>query len=150
MSKKVILSVATLAGIGLITAGAVSAYGGFGFGFGSSIEPEEAASMADKKFQAQADILETDVERVKNAWSEGKRMNELAEELGIDEDTLKTRMQEQRLVRIHEQLQAMTDQGVITQDQMNKRLQFMEENADSCQGFGKGMGHRGGGFGLGL
>ncbi len=144
------MSIAMLVGVGIITAGIASANGGFGFGFGADLDPEEAANLATERFQHQADLLETDVDTVKDAWSQGKRIDELAEELGIDEEALQARMQEEHQARMEERLQSMVDQGVITQEQMQNRLQFMEDNGFQGKGFGSGMGHHHGGKGLGL
>ncbi|MBU0707934.1 hypothetical protein KKG41_06200 [Patescibacteria group bacterium] len=149
MKKKTIFSVATLVGLGLITAGVASAFGGFGIGLGSELTPEETATRFEERVQSQAEILETDVDTVKNAWAEGTRPHELAEELGIDKDEFRSRIQEQHKVRMQDNLQSLVDQGVITQDQADQKLQFMEDKMADGEGHGCKMGQRGGGgFGM--
>lgn len=154
MHKKTMATVIALGALALIGVGVASAQGlhGFGFGLGNNATPEEIATQATDRFQAEADLLGTDVNTVKNAWAEGKTVDELATQLGIDATTLEQKLKDQRLTRMKEHLQAMVDQGVITQAQADARLKYQEQNAG--QGFGcgagGGKGRHGGGMGMGL
>lgn len=152
MHKKTMVTVITLGVLTLIGVGVVSAQGLGGFGLGSNATPEEIATQATNRFQAEADLLGTDVNTVKNAWAEGKTLSDLATQLGVDQTTLQQKLKDQRQTRQKEHLQAMVDQGVITQDQADQRLKYMEENGG--QGLGRGQGRHngqaGGCPGLGL
>jgi hypothetical protein len=64
-------------------------------------------------------------------------MQELALSKGITAEQLKAKMQAQMQEQKKAHLQALVDQGVITQDQMNQRLEFEKNNQ------GKGFSKRG-------
>lgn len=128
MSKRTIALSSILGLIALIGIGAsVASAHGFGFSLGAdpSLTPEQNAERIQTRFQEEADLLGTDVDTVKNAWSNGTTLADLADSLGIDQTTLETKLQEQRTARMQEQLQSLVDQGVITQDQADTRLQTM-------------------------
>src|SRR5512145_1791702 len=101
MSKKKMLAYALIPmlGLGLLAAGSASAHGMFsGFGlFSGSVTPDEIAERQTQMFEHQASILGLSAAEVKAAWAEGKSMQELMEEKGISEETVKTRLKEQRL-----------------------------------------------------
>ncbi len=129
----------TLAG-----ASVASANGWFGgFGWGAFEEPEEMAQRQEAMFQNQAEFLGINANQVKDAWAEGKNFREIAEEQGISQEQLQERMKDARQEQLQNRLQAMVDNGVISQEQANQRLQFMEERMASGE-MGKGF-HRGSG-----
>jgi hypothetical protein len=142
--RKIIYTILPVVAIALMGGtGIASASGWFG-GFGA-LDPEQAAQKHQEQFQRQAELLGISVEAVKEGWSDGKGIKELAEENGITEEQLQEKFKEQRQTQMQAKIQAMVDQGIISQDQANRRLQFMEENGGN--GFGK-MGRYG--FGRGL
>lgn len=135
--------------MGIIGVSMVSAHGGMGFGIGLNADPAEVAERQQTMFTERAAVLGVSVDEVKNAWAEGKTMRELAEEKGISDEALRTKMQEQRAAQMKTQLQTLVSQGVITQAQMDTRLEVMAtRQASDVQG--RGGGHRGmhGGFGF--
>lgn len=144
MKKLAIISLVGLGALGV--AGIASAYGGFG-GFMSQATPEEIAQHQQQMFEHQAEMLGLSTDEVKDAWAEGKTFQELAEVNGISEDELKAKMQETRKVRMRERMQALVDQGVITQDQADARLRTMPERMecgefpDRKRGFHRGLGN---------
>jgi len=129
----------SLLGVGVASAG--------WFGRFSDASPEEIAQKQETMFQNKADFLGISVDEMKDAWAEGKNLKEIAEEQGITEEQLQERMMEAKQERLQSRLQIMVDNGVITQEQADQRLQFMEERFTSGEmggcfhkGFGKGFG----------
>lgn len=124
MNKKVLAcTVVPALALALVGANAVSAHGFFG---GNNQTPEEIAQHHAEMFSREAALLGTSEDVVKHAWSQGKRLPELAEELGISKEELHTKMQEARKAHMQERMQTLVDQGVITQEQANSRMEFME------------------------
>ncbi len=125
----------------LAGAGIASAHG---FGM-NNLTPQQIAQNQTDRFTKQATLLGVSVDEIKAAWAKGQTMQELATAKGITAEQLKAKMLAQRQADLKTHLQALVDQGVITQDQMNARLQF--EQTNSNKGFGKrgmrGMGMMG-------
>ena len=129
-------------GLGLLSMQMASAHGLFG-GF-NNLTPEQIATRQQDMFQQEANILGLSVDEVKTAWAEGKTMQELATAKGITSEQLQTKMQAARQAEMKTHLQALVDQGVITQAQADSRLKFMQERIPNGQGkMGRGM-HKGG------
>lgn len=154
MHKKTMVTVITLGVLALIGVGVASAQGlhGFGFGLGNNATPEEIATQATNRFQAEADLLGTDINTVKNAWAEGKTLSDLATQLGIDQTTLQQKLMDQRQTQLKANLQSMVDQGVITQGQADQRLQHINQQTGQAKNLGEGhiYGHHRGGMNMGL
>lgn len=127
-------------GLGIVSVKAVSAHGFMG-GWGA-VSPDELATKHQTMFQEQADILGISVDDVKNAWADGKTLMELAQEKGITQEQLQTKMQELRNSQMKSQLQTLVDKGIITQAQADKRLATMQ-NKLSQGGHRMGRGFRG-------
>ena len=141
MKKILIYSFLTAGLIGVLGVGAASAQGWFGFG--NNISPEEMAQKQEAMFQGKAEFLGISVDEFKNAWAEGKNFKEIAEEQGITQEQLQERMRETRQERMESHLQAMVDNGIITQEQADERLRNMQEKIDNGgmrKGFHKGFG----------
>lgn len=144
--KKLTYSLLTLALIlGVGGATTVSAWGGFApF---NKATPQEQAAQATARFAYEVTLLGTSVDVVKQAWADGKTIVELASELGITEDALRTKMETARQTEIKTHLQTLVAQGVITQAQADARLAFMTAHAGKGQG--KGLGKGRGMYGMG-
>lgn len=121
--------------LALAGAGVASAHG-FGFGM-SNLTPQQIAQNQTDRFTKQAALLGVSVDEVNTAWAKGQTLQELANSKGITAEQLKAKMQAQMQEQQKAHLQALVDQGVITQDQMNQRLEFEKNNQ------GKGFGKRG-------
>ena len=120
----------------MLVAGVASAHG-LGFGMNNAT-PEEIAERQTTMFQHQANLLGTSLEEVKNAWAKGQTVLELAQEKGITEEQLRTKMQTQMQEQMKTHLQTLVDKGVITQTQMNQRLEVMKTKISNNQGKGFG------------
>jgi len=133
MKKKYLAyAVLPVLGIALLGAGTASAHGWLGFGGGAC--PEDPARMAEHHqamFQNHAEILGMDMEDLKDAWAEGKTIRDIAEEKGMDSSVLREKMQEARKAEMKSRLQALVEEGIITQAQANTRASLMEERAGS-------------------
>lgn len=122
-------------------------------GFGVSASPDQIATRQQAMFQNEADILGVSVDEIKNAWAEGKTMQQLIKEKGLTQDQVQARMKEAQTKQLKVQMQALVDKGVITQAQADKRLQVMQTQSNKIGKIGKrgGMMGRGGmmrGFGF--
>ncbi|MFH1890956.1 MAG: hypothetical protein ABIJ91_05355 [Candidatus Kuenenbacteria bacterium] len=140
--KKKYIAYGILPVLALALAGTASAHGLWG-GFRNAT-PQEIAQHQTERFQNQSDLLGVSVDEVKSAWAQGKTMRELAEEKGISQEDLHAKIKAAREQRMKDYVQALVDNGVITQEQANQRLEFMQ-NQDFSRKIWWGM-HRGFGF----
>ncbi len=116
-----------------------------GWGMWQNASPEDIASRQQTMFEHQAETLGVSVDQIKSAWAQGKNVRDLATELGITDEQLQEKMRTERQTQMQERLQTLVSQGVITQDQANKRLAYTNGQIQNGGGrFGKGLG--GGGF----
>ncbi len=122
--------------IGILGAGVASAQGWFGFD----------AQKQEVIFQKKAEFLGISTDQMKNAWAEGKNFNQIAEEHGITKEQIQERTKEARELkqeRMNSHLQAMVDNGTITQEQANQKIQYIQdkfENNPDRKGFYHGFG----------
>lgn len=114
---------------------AATAQGGRGQGIGRQ------QMLAEK-----AKILKMNESDLLNEINKGKTFYQIAQEKGVNVDSMHEQMETFQKAR----LQALVNQGAITQEQMQERLAFMETRQQNCgnnvpmngQG-GRGMGlHR--------
>ncbi len=104
--------------------------GGHGGGFmrGNLGTPEEFAQKQSTLFVEQAELTGIPVDEIKAAWAEGKRLETLLEEKGIDLAAIREKMQARVEEKMKERIQALVDKGVITQTQANERIEFMKNH----------------------
>ncbi len=124
--KHRILALAIVPALGLSLLGVnIASAHGFGYGFGGMkhATPEEIASKHQTMFEQQAQLLGITVDEVKNAWAEGKTIQDIITEKGITQDQIQARMQALQAQQLKTQLQTLVDKGIITQAQADKRLQ---------------------------
>jgi hypothetical protein len=121
-------------GLGIAASGQVSANGWFGGVSGAT--PEQVALRQQSMFDREAGFLGISSEELKNAWAEGKTFQQIATEKGITDEELKSRMKEYQLAQIKADLQALVDKNVITQSQMDKRLQYVTGQMENSGGKG--------------
>ncbi len=147
MSKKY-LAYTILPALALVLAGTgvASAHGWFG-GFGNAT-PEEIAQRQETMFQSKAELFGISADELKNYWAEGKNFEEIAGAEGITQGQLQERMTEARKKQMRNQIQTMVDNGVISQEQADQRLQFTEERMANGGKMDRGF-HRGFGMGRG-
>lgn len=146
MTKKTLLKTALIPSIGLalLTVSSVSAMSFGHMNFNSNASPDEIATQQSTMFQNQASLLGLSVDDVKAAWASGKDLKTLAKEKGISLDTIKQKMQAQRLANQKTMLATLVTKGVITQAQADQRLAFMSTQT-AKGGVNK---HGGRGFGM--
>jgi hypothetical protein len=118
---------------GSVGASVVSAHGWFG----GTLDPDAMAARHTEMFTEQANLLGVGIDDVKNAWAAGKTIRELAQEKGITDEQLRTKMQELHAQRMKILLQTLVTKGIITQAQADARLQAMQTRM--AEGSGKGM-----------
>ena len=129
------VGILALSGIGIASAHR-GEFGGFGI-----VSSEDLIAHYEAMFEDKAEILGLTLDEIKEAWSEGKSLRELAEEKGISQEQLRESMMQKEQKRMEERLQALVDGGLITQEQADKRMNFMTEkfqNGESRRGFRRG------------
>lgn len=123
---------ALLLGVGISSAAAHGM-----FGWRGQADPATQATEQTQRFEQQAQVLGISVDQVKSYWSQGMTPRDIIDELVLDETELQNRMREIRQTNMKEHLQALVDQGVITQAQAEARLEFMSTHEP--KGKGKGL-----------
>jgi len=114
------------------------AHGGW-FGQPVNLSPENITERFQTMFREKAEILGISTEDFKTAWSQGKDLREMAQEQGITKEQLQEKMQEKRKEQMQEQLNVLVQNGVITQEQANNRMGFLENRFEN-RGLGEGFG----------
>ena len=75
-----------------------------------------------------ADILKMNIADLRSQMDNGTTFYDIAKEKGIDIDSMHEQMESFQKTR----LQALVNQGTITKEQMQERLDFMEERQGNC------------------
>lgn len=132
MNKKILLSLLILGF--LITVGVNSALAEGWFRNKENFDPEERVAMRGEMFQSKADLLGISLEQMKEYWSEGKDIKEIAKEMNISEEELQLKIQESHKVRMTEHLNLLVERGRITQEQADAKFTYMQERMDNCDG----------------
>jgi hypothetical protein len=119
-------------------------WGGFGWGCGSWTLFDSAAEALGL----------TPNELFVELHDEGKSLSEIAEEQGVDTETLQDAMNANRTEAMRERIQQAVEDGNLSQDQADWLLEgldngFMGGGRGGMMGFGGGFG-RGHGFGRGF
>jgi len=146
MKKLLIYSFLTIGLISILGAGVASAQGWFGLGKYNNASPEEMAQKHEIILEKKAEFLGISADEMKNAWAEGKNFREIAEEHGITQEQIQERTKEARELkqeRMKSHIQAMVDEGIITQEQADQKLQYMQNKFKDGQmrkGFYSGHG----------
>lgn len=136
-------------GLGLLGPGIAAAAGS---GWFNNADPSTIADHFKSMFEHKAAILGISVDDVKQAWADGKTMKELMDEEGISEEEVQARLKQERLARVTAEIQALVDNGIITQAQGDARLANVQSHLeDTSASFGghRGFRHGFGGFGFG-
>lgn len=117
-------------GLSLLVSGNASAMShGFGAGAHAMVwaqNPDQAAAAQQARFESAATILGITVAEVKDAWAQGKTMQQLAKEKGVTAEQLRTRALEQHRAQVKTQLQTLVSKGIITQAQADARLKVVQ------------------------
>lgn len=103
------------------------------------------------RFQSMVDNFSKNLgiasEKIKQGWSEGKSMLQIAEDNGLTQEQVHEKMQSARKEQMKTQLQALVSKGILTQAQADSRIKFMESQLGSVGGRKIG-GRHGGGMGF--
>jgi predicted DNA-binding protein YlxM (UPF0122 family) len=121
---------------GILIANQVEArgFGWKGFsGFGI-LNLDDFAQRMEKMFENWANLLQISVDKVKNYWAEGKTLREMMEAENISQEDVEKRIKEKRLQEIKDQLQKLVEKGVITQEQADKRFEFLKNQLENQGG----------------
>ncbi len=109
---------------------------------------QRSVERARDHLQAAADTLNMTVDELLSALDEGKTIQQIAEEQGVD-------LQAAWLEQVKSRLAQAVEDGKLTQEQADQILERLESGEMPFHPFGPGGrrgpgGHRGGGFGVGL
>ena len=121
-NNKFLFSLLALTLFAAIGVNSVAAFGGIWRG---NLDPEQIIERQTQMFVQKAELFDISVEEVKEYWSQGKNMQEMAEELGITEDVLQQKMQAMRQENMKTRMQVLVDNGVVTQEQADSHVQAM-------------------------
>jgi hypothetical protein len=146
--KAGVMGVLSLAAFGIVSASAMGFGGGFG---GGTLSADEIATRQTTLFSQQAGMIGATVDEVKNAWATGKSFTTLAQEKGITQEQLRTKMQTAGTEHMKTQLATLVSKGVITQAQADQRLATVQAHQTTVSGkIGGKRGGMHGGFGGGM
>jgi coproporphyrinogen III oxidase-like Fe-S oxidoreductase len=127
-------------GFGMLGAGVASAHGLFG-GM-QNLTSDQIVERQSDMFKKQALLLGVSEQVVKEGWSKGQTMKEIAVANGITEEQLKAKMKVAQEEQMKTHLQTLVSKGLITQAQADSRLEVMKTKFASGKGKGRlGMGH---------
>ena len=129
--KKIIVGLA----VGSLVAASISWYaigayarGGAGQRTGRGYQPGNGWGYM-QMLETKAEMLGTTTRELGEELEKGKCFSEIAQEKGF---TLEE-FQEGMLTAQKEQLQKQVDAGLLTQEELNRRLQLMEERHEYCE-----------------
>ena len=88
--------------------------------------PEEREEMKAKHLENMSSILGISSDELAAKIQEGIKPHEIAEELGIAKEDIQTKMREQAQIRAREHLGRLVEEGKITQEEANRRLEQMK------------------------
>ncbi|MFH0873344.1 MAG: helix-turn-helix domain-containing protein [Candidatus Komeilibacteria bacterium] len=127
-------------GIGVLGANVAAAHGMFGFGMASTLTPDEIATRQQDMFQNEAQILGLTVDQVKEAWSQGKTMQQIIQDYKLDATQIQTHLKDAAIAKQKAQLQTLVDKNIITQAQADARSTVMQNRMTNGKGrMGKSM-----------
>lgn len=135
MKKIFVYSMLGIGLFGLLGVGVASADGLWGYG---RMSAEDMSQRFEEMTREKSGMLGVSPEQYKQSWAEGKNFREMAEEQGISQEEIRQRMQETRQVRMEQRLQALVEEGVISQEQAQERINYMQEHMGQRAGDGRG------------
>ena len=142
-NKLLLYAIFPVIGLGLLGFNAADAHGLFGgLGGAAKMTLEQIVTRQQAMFQDEASMLGISIDIVKEGWAEGKNLLQIATEHGITKEQLQKKMKDAQTAQLKAQLQTLVDQGVITQAQANKRINYISHqfaNGNFHKGFGRGM-----------
>jgi len=118
--------------LGFLNLAEARGFGGGMFGMGIMNQNNvDFSALMQQKFDSWSKILGISVDKVKNYWVQGKNLNDMIKAENLNLTDIQNRMKQIRLDNARQNLQKLVDSGIITQDQMNQRLEFMQNNSSN-------------------
>jgi hypothetical protein len=96
-------------------------------------DPVDIATRQQERFSQEAELLGISTDVVKDGWAQGKSLDEIAKEQGIDEEELRSRIQQKHQEQMQSHLRVLVDQGVLTQAQADQRIESVQDMIGSGQ-----------------
>lgn len=116
----------------ILTAHPTLAFWGWKKGLKVGFDFEKATEKVELMFERWARILGINVEKIKEYWAEGLNPKEIMEKEGIDENKVKENIKGWKTEQLKEFLQRLVDKGIITREQMEKRLKIEQQRLEDC------------------
>lgn len=116
----------------ILTAHPTLAFWGWKKGLKVGFDFEKATEKVGLMFERWAKILGINVEKIKEYWAEGLNPKEIMEKEGIDENKVKENIKGWKTEQLREFLQRLVDKGIITREQMEKRLKIEQQRLEDC------------------
>ncbi len=143
-NKLLLYAIFPVLGLGLLGFGAASAHGLFGrFGGVANMADDQIAERQQDMFLKEANLLGVSIDVIKNGWADGKSIVQIASDQGIAKEALQQKMKDTRTAQLKSQLQTLVDKGVITKEQADKRMNFIDQQVANGKfhpkGFSRGM-----------
>src|SRR4030042_3608538 len=133
--KKIILSSLFIAGtVALIGINSAQACPGTGYLMGQKYLGY--GFDRQEMLELKAEILGITVVQLEEKLKEGKTLKQIIEELGLTWEQVRDRMYEKMQARIEERLQQMVDEGTITQEQADKKMDRLPKKYEKNNGHG--------------
>lgn len=117
----------------ILTAQPALAFWGWERGLKVGFDFEKATEKIQLMFERWARILGISIEKIKEYWAEGLNPKEIMEKEGIDKNKVKENIKGWKTEQLREFLQRLVDKGIITREQMEKRLQIEQQRLETCQ-----------------
>ncbi len=102
----------------------------YAYGF-KSLNNQDYLTLMQQKFENWSKILNLPLEEVKNYWAQGKNLFMIAQEKGISLESIQNKMRELRLEQEKQRLNYLVEKGIITKEQMEKRLNYFNQNMEN-------------------
>jgi hypothetical protein len=137
--------------VGVAGATSVYAQGPNSFGYGMMGNGRgHGFGLGDEELEAAANVLGMTVEEVSSALQDGKTLQDLADEAGVDIADVHAAIQAVHADEMRERIAQALQDGTITQAQADWMLEGLENGYMMGRGFGHGFGGpRGKGLGYG-
>ena len=128
MKKVTLFVVASLVIVGIVAWYATGVFAHRGEGGSANDIAWKQGYGYTQMLQTKAQILGMTVEELKEELADGKTFSVIAEEKGITSEEFHQKM----LITQKERLQNMVEAGIVTEEQVEQRLQLMEKRHTDC------------------
>ena len=102
--------------------------------------PRGGRGLGDAELQAAANVLDMTTDELSSALKDGKKLQELADEAGVDFEDVQTAIRAAHEAEMRERIQQAVDDGTMTQEKADWLLEGLDRGFLDGPGFGFGFG----------